>query len=612
MKAVQIGVHATLMILITGALFLLLPGDEPISPWQFLPVLLAAALGAWTIWRLPWESLLESGKALYFFHAWSALNIVLIGVAIGVTGGGRSPLYPVYGLTTIFFGMVFRPRAQLSLLGLTIGSYIGVLWLTGWDISPAVLTVRIGFFLTLAYLGSFLARELLAQMDSQRNLGLHDGLTRLPNRRLLQDRADQAIAVARRRGNAVLMMMIDLSRFKEINDTLGHRNGDLFLKQVAARLQMTMREYDTVARVGGDEFAVLVPEVPGIQAAAHMANRVREALHNQFVVEGFTLEAEASIGISVYPDHGEDADTLLQKADIAMYRSKEQHKAFEVYDAEHDRHSTARLQLLNDLKRAVERNELTLHYQPKVNMATGEVLGAEALVRWDHPLLGQVLPSTFIPLAEQSAAITRISRFVLSDALRQASEWRAGGHHLRIAVNLSARDLLDQDFIEHVANVLEESGFPPESVELEITEGSLLADPEKALAMLQRLKSLGVCIALDDFGTGYSSLAHLRDLPVDVIKIDKGFVAGMAINQKDAAIVRSTIDLARNLEMDVVAEGVESAEVCAQLMDLGCSMAQGFHFARPVPTEDFVRYLENGDTGKPRALKRKAPRKRAS
>jgi len=420
---------------------------------------------------------------------------------------------------------------------------------------------------------------------------LHDALTGLPNRVLFHDRVRQAIESARRHGSTSAVMVMDLDHFKEINDTLGHYHGDRLLQLVGERLSSLLRSEDTVARMGGDEFAILLPSVGDQSYAAEVAAKMRDALRASFEIDGLTLEVGASIGIACYPDHGEDGETLLQRADIAMYVAKADHSGAQLYETKQDQHSVQRLALAGELRRAIENDELVLHYQPKVDVATGRVVGAEALCRWQHPSLGLIMPDEFVPMAEHTGLITPLTKQVLNIALQQVAHWRAQGQRLSIAVNLSARSFLDSQLLDDIPELLAAWRVDPALLELEITESMIVGDPERARAVLERLNELGITLAIDDFGTGYSSLAYLKQLPVDEIKIDKSFVLQMGGNSSDETIVRSIIDLAHNLDLRAVAEGVEDQGIMNRLTELGCDVAQGYHISRPLPAERFEAWM---------------------
>jgi diguanylate cyclase (GGDEF)-like protein len=453
-------------------------------------------------------------------------------------------------------------------------------------------------FLGLAILYSVLfrivagaSRALRHQAEVNEHQALHDALTDLPNRTLFHDRVGQALAVARREHLPAAVMIMDLDRFKEVNDTLGHASGDELLEQAGVRLRAALRESDTVARLGGDEFGVLLPKVVDSAAAASVARKLRAALEEPFTIHGLALQIEASVGIALYPEHGDDVHSLLQRADVAMYVAKEQPGGCEIYAKERDEYSPDRLTMLTELRRAIDQGELVLHYQPKADLRTGDVHGAEALVRWSHPVRGLIPPDEFIPLAQKTGVIVPLTFFVLNEALRQCRTWQLEGVDLCVGVNLSARNLLDVHLPDTVGELLGRWEVSPSLLELEITESTILADPIRAMHVLSRLGGMGVRLAIDDFGTGYSSLAYLKRLPVDELKIDKSFVQGMEDDENDAVIVRSTIDLGRNLGLRVVAEGVETATAWQQLLALGCDVAQGYYLSRPVPAAELAAWV---------------------
>jgi diguanylate cyclase (GGDEF)-like protein len=420
-----------------------------------------------------------------------------------------------------------------------------------------------------------------------RHQALHDALTGLPNRTLLQRRAERAL-----RGDALgAILLIDLDRFKEVNDTLGHDHGDELLIEVAGRLRAALRAGDTLARLGGDEFAVLLDGLPDRGAVAELACRLQDALLRPFALRGVAVDLEASIGVALYPVHGTDFGTLVQRADVAMYDAKRGRFGVATYSAERDPYSADRLGLLAELRRAITGDELVLHYQPKVALGSGEVIGVEALVRWQHPTRGLLPPVDFVPLAERTGAVAGLTRWVVGSALAQSRAWRDQGIDLPIAVNLAAANIVDAGLPDAIAGLLELHGVPGDRLECEISEHTVMADPVRATDVLARLRALGVRLSLDDFGTGHSSLAYLKQLPLDEVKIDRSFVSGMTEDENDAVIVRSTIDLARNLGLAVVAEGVESAEIMRGLADLRCDTAQGFHVSRPLPADELGAWL---------------------
>jgi diguanylate cyclase (GGDEF)-like protein len=425
---------------------------------------------------------------------------------------------------------------------------------------------------------------------------LHDLLTGLPNRKLLIRRTREALDGAAAGRRATALFLLDLDRFKEINDTLGHQVGDTLLKLVARRLEATVRPGDCVARLGGDEFAVLVDGVDDAQEAVYIADRLRTALAEPFRSESMTFEIEGSIGVAVHPEHGLDFETLLQRADVAMYVAKERGTGVEIYSPETDRHSTMRLGLLGELRSALDKGELELYYQPKADLRTGDVVGVEALLRWRHPARGMVPPDEFIPLAEQTGLMRHITQFVVDEALRQLAAWWRGGLRVQVAVNVCARDLYDRDFAPYLRGRLELHGVPPRALMVEVTESVLMADPARAASTLVSLAELGVGVSLDDFGTGYSSLVHLKRLPVSEVKIDRSFVMRMDVHEDDAAIVRSIIELATALGLRVVAEGVETQESWDRLAVYGCDAAQGWYLAKAMPPEAVTRWLSDVGT----------------
>jgi diguanylate cyclase (GGDEF)-like protein len=423
------------------------------------------------------------------------------------------------------------------------------------------------------------SRRLRRHAAENEHRARHDGLTGLFNRTSFYEHVNVAISSAARSDGLAAVMIVDLDRFKEVNDTLGHHSGDLLLQHAAERLERVLRGEDALARLGGDEFAILLPDVQSEELASEVAARLCATLEAPFVLNELTVHLEASVGIAMYPAHGSDVETLMQRADVAMYVAKASTATHELYAVEHDRHSPGRLAMLGELRQALEHDQFELHYQP------------EALVRWNHPERGLVPPDDFIPLAEQTGVIKPLTAWVIDEALRQCAEWRRDGIDIQVAVNLSVRNLLDAHLPESIAAMLHRHELPPASLELEITESTIVADQVRALDVLSRLNGMGIGLSVDDFGTGYSSLAYLKDLPVRELKIDRKFVNNMTEGGDDAFIVRSTIDLGRNLGLQVVAEGVETAAVWDQLTRLGCDEAQGFYLSRPVPAQELTDWL---------------------
>ena len=420
----------------------------------------------------------------------------------------------------------------------------------------------------------------------------HDPLTGLPNRVRMNDRVTRACGSVRAFGGLAGLLLIDLDRFKEVNDTLGHDHGDALLCDVAVRLSGALRDGDTLARLGGDEFAVLLPELSDRAAATELADRLLAMLEQPFVVRGVTIQLAASAGVALCPDHGTDVTTLMQRADVAMYDAKREQARVRLYDARRDPYSPARLERLGELRRALAEDELVLHYQPKVAVAGGAVTGVEALIRWQHPRDGLLAPAEFLPLAERTGMMGDLTRWVLDAALAQACRWREQDIELPIAINLAAANVLGAALPDAVAERLAHHGVPGERLTCELSEHTVMADPRRAGEVFDRLRALGVRLSLDDFGTGNASLSYLKQLPLDEVKIDRAFVADIVEDVNDALIVRSTIDLAHNLGLEVVAEGVEDADVLDRLRALRCHEAQGYHIARPLPPDALVAWLE--------------------
>ncbi|WP_374119065.1 putative bifunctional diguanylate cyclase/phosphodiesterase [Streptomyces odontomachi] len=425
---------------------------------------------------------------------------------------------------------------------------------------------------------------------------LRDPLTGLPNRQWLLERTWAALDEAEPAGARSALILIDLDRFRSVNDTLGHLAGDRLLLQIAERLRLALPRGAEVARLGGDEFAVLLPIADSTTSASRIARSLVSELGSPLDLDGLTLVLEASAGLAVYPDHALDAEGLLQRADVAMYQAKRDRTGVEVYESKRDSNTPDRLGLLGDLRRALDAHEVELHYQPKVRF-DGEVAGLEALVRWVHPERGKVPPDEFIAIAESSGLMPHLTEYVLETALAQVARWRAQGLKVPVAVNVSPRDVHTPGFAGSVAARLARHGVPPGALQLEITEHVLLEDPQRAADTLAGLTGHGVKMSLDDFGTGYSSLVHLRRLPVSELKIDRSFVARLAVDNEDAEIVRCTVDLAHSLGLVVVAEGVEDDETWERLRDLGCDAVQGWLVAAAMPPEKATAWLRAREVG---------------
>ncbi len=425
---------------------------------------------------------------------------------------------------------------------------------------------------------------------------LHDALTDLPNRLLLQDRLEQRIGQTRRSGGTFALLMMDLDRFKEINDTLGHQIGDDILQQVALRLTTILGDSGTVARLGGDEFAVLLPEVSE-RRAKHTAEKIRLALKRTFSIKHHNLVIGASVGIAMYPEHGETVNALFQHADVAMYQAKHSNTGSAFYDVAVDPYSIQRLTLEKDLSDAIEADELDIHFQPKINLRTNMLVGAEALVRWTHRSRGAVPAGEIIELAEKTGLIKNLTYWMIDKVFRQCADWAKEGFYLPVGINLSAWNVQDAALAWNVENKLSQWKILPDQVEFEITESAMISDPASVEQTLERLNDIGIRLAVDDFGTGFSSLAYLKRLPVQSVKIDKSFVQNMCADDSDRSIVRSTIEMSHSLGLNVVAEGVETEETLRLLSELGCDIAQGFHISHPLPAGEFARWAAGSAWG---------------
>jgi len=450
------------------------------------------------------------------------------------------------------------------------------------------------------------ARDISERKRAQQALehqALHDPLTGLPNRTLLFDRLEAAVRTADRRRAAVALLLIDLDRFKEINDTFGHHFGDVLLQELGPRLRDLLRKSDTlarlageeghdvaVARLGGDEFAVLLPDTSRTGASS-VAERILKTFEQPFAIEGQSLDIGASVGIVVYPDHGADAEVLLQHADVAMYDAKRAGGGYSIYESEKDPYTRSRIRLIGDLRRAIEQDELLLYYQPKADLDSGRIIGAEALIRWKHPKEGFIPPIQIVELAEHTGLIKPLSAWVFGSAIRQCRAWQDAGLDVPVAVNLSVRSLHDQQLVDVITSLLRAWNVSPSRLAVEITESTVMADPERALGIVSRLHAMGISISIDDFGTGYSSLAYLKHLPVTEVKIDKSFVLNMLQDDNDFRIVRGTTSLAHDLGLMTVAEGIETQEVWNRLCELGCDFAQGYFLSRPLPVADLTQWL---------------------
>ena len=515
-------------------------------------------------------------------------GVVMITAAVYFTGGVRSHLWVLYVVPVIFTAALLSSR----LTAIVVGSAL----LAG--ATPLLMTWNGPYFRSLLILAAVMAlsahvetrllRVAIEEGDRSEYRALHDDLTGLPNRTLFYRRVRAAITAAEAARSEAAVLIIDLDHFKEVNDTLGHHSGDLLLQDLAKRLRRVLRTNDIVSRLGGDEFAVLLTDLATSAAAESVAQQLLVTLQEPLQLRGLGINLKASIGLALYPLDGRDVDSLIQRADIAMYRAKAEQRGYSHYVRNEDPYSADRLAMIEDLRRAIERDELVLRYQPKINLGTGRLVGVEALVNWPHPSRGLIPPAEFVPLAEHTGLIRGLTRLVLRRALREI-----GGAPLRnasVAVNISVHDLLDPQFPAEIAQQLRAAGIPTDRLVLEVTEGAIMADPGHARMLLSELQRMGVQVALDDFGTGYSSLAHLRELPVNEIKIDRSFVGQMLNRESDAIIVEAIIGLGHKLGLRVIAEGVEDQAAWERLADFGCDSAQGFLISPGLPIDDLVSW----------------------
>ncbi len=438
--------------------------------------------------------------------------------------------------------------------------------------------------------------ELHVKDEQLRHQAYHDALTGLPNRLLLQDRLAQGLEAAKRHGTAVGVLFIDLDRFKVVNDSLGHDVGDMLLVEVARRIHSSLRRSDTVARLGGDEFVVVLHDVSSSSEVAEVVEKLIAQIVKPMVLQDHPVQVGASVGIALFPQDGSDVTSLMKGADAAMYQAKTAGRSgFRFFDASMNHQAVERLRLEMDLRQALERGELRLYYQPKVDIRTRRMQGAEALIRWHSPTRGIVMPGQFIPVAEETGLIVTIGDWVISEACRQLAQWRDAGKPLvPVAVNVSARQFIDPRLAEKIAAAMDSHGLSAGRLEIELTESAVMTDPELAVGQLRRLQDLGVTVHVDDFGTGYSSLSYLKRLPLDSIKVDRTFVQGLDRDPDNAAIVRAIIGLGKAIGMPVVAEGVENGDEEARLFEEGCATAQGYHYTEPLPPEAFEVWLDSG------------------
>jgi diguanylate cyclase (GGDEF)-like protein len=516
-------------------------------------------------------------------------SCVLLAGNQGVNEGALGAAYAVaFAWVAVFSALFFSRAGAVSQVLFGAACYTAVLLYSGRGVQTATqVLMQIGTGVAAAGTVEVLVRMVRA-------LSSTDALTKLPNRDVLRARTQHALATVGH-GSGVGLLLLDLNRFKEVNDTLGHDAGDQLLIEVAHQLESVVRDTDTVSRLGGDEFVVLLPDLPSREAALEIVRAVRESLLDRPVaLNGVTIDLDASVGIAIGPEDGNTFELLLQHADVAMYQAKAAHTGVSSYSPEADKHDPYLLSLLGDLRLALAADDvgLELHYQPKVDLIDGEVRAVEALLRWRHPTYGLVEPDTFVPLAETTGVIRALTTWVVNTAFAQARDWAAAGIDLRIAVNVPARVLLDRDFPVDVAEAARRHDVPASALVVEITERSLVTDPDLALEATGELSRLGVGVSLDDFGTGYSSLSYLGRMALDEIKIDKRFVAGLCTSTHDVAIVRAMVDMAGSFGLRVVAEGVEDVDTWSRVAALGCHSIQGWYLASAMHGEDMIEWIE--------------------
>ena len=577
------------------------------TPFAFALVLVAgpaAGLLAYVVFSVVHDLVNRTSALKTAFNAAQYALSLLAGYGVLVLLGGGTAAAPlaavllacvaVFAVNQVLVGVGTALVSGGRVRDLVLGDLPFQAWTSGFVLSLAPLaavTADHSVVLVALFLPPLLAIQIGGrQAVLNAHLALHDALTGLPNRAMLALRLRDAIAHQARHEQPVATAILDLNGFKAVNDTLGHDEGDRLLDQVARRLDQALPAGATLARLGGDEFGLVLPGADAF-LARELVGLLLTELERPFELDGIAVHADAAAGIAAYPQHGDAPHDLLKRADVALYCAKARRTAAEIYRPEDDDHSIDRLALAAQLARGIARGELVVHFQPKYALTAGRRHGVEALVRWEHPQLGLIGPSGFVPLAEQSSLLRPLTLFVLEASLRQCRAWRDDGLDLRVAVNVSARTLLDRELPRDVEALLEQTGVPADALQIEITESRVVAEDLRVEHVLRELQALGVGLAIDDFGTGFSSLSSLQRLPVEEIKIDRSFVMNMGTSPDDAAIVRSTIELGRTLALEVTAEGVETPEAYEALVELGCDYAQGYHVGRPSPADACTREL---------------------
>ena len=567
---------------------------------DLLLIALVTGIFALTSWR-PGRAWLLIGAGLVLLAVADCLYLYRVAQDTFVAGTWLDAIWPA-GMVLVAFAALTHTAREVKTTSrdwptllvpilFTLGALGVLLYGSIEQTNPMALALAAATVLA-ALARMALSLQEVRSLSESRRLAITDDLTGLPNRRLLHMRLAELTARPASDQATAALFVADLDGFKELNDTLGHHAGDLVLRQLGPRVRSVLRDGDTLARLGGDEFAVLLPDCDTPTAVA-VVERVQQALAQSLSIRGLPIHVQASVGLVTFPRHGRNADTLLQRADIAMYQAKGARTGYEIYVAERDNHSLDRVKLLGELRGAIERSELVVHFQPKASLATGKVTGVEALVRWQHPERGLLGPLEFIPMAEQTDLMRPLTLSVLTTAVSQCRQWLDAGFDLTVAVNLATPNLLDFGLPADVARLLRNGRVPPRNLQLEVTENVVMADPVRALAVLRSLKALGVGLSLDDFGTGTSSLSQLKSLPVDELKVDRSFVLGLKEDEANVAIVRATIQIGHELGLAVVAEGIETQENWDELVELGCDLGQGYWLCRPVSAPVLREWLAN-------------------